>query len=354
MKTVLINGTGTIGEPLIGLLADFKDELGIDEVLFNKRTPLVDEISKVNSLCNRGAKLVCQNPTEFEKLGHKVSYSFQDALELADVVVDCTPAGLINLKEFYAPLMMAPTKVEKKRVFIAQGSEDGFGVPYAYQINDKALKKKQPRTIQVVSCNTHNIACLVKSLASLDLMYSDFVLVRRANDLSQDDDFIASPKAGKHDSKTFGTHHASDASYLLNLADIDLPMFSTAIKVNSQYMHMIRFNIEVNKKITVENILELFKQNKLISLTLKSTANKIFSFGRDHGYYGRIFNQTVIYEPSLHVSETSSGSRIVGVAFTPQDGNSILSSVAATLYGLDPKSYEEKMKFFDKFLFQFI
>jgi len=45
-KNVLVVGTGTIGEPLIGLLADHKEKLGIDKVKFFKRTPLIDEKGK--------------------------------------------------------------------------------------------------------------------------------------------------------------------------------------------------------------------------------------------------------------------------------------------------------------------
>src|SRR4051794_14137382 len=36
---VHVVGTGTIGEPLIGLFTDFKEKWGIDEVTFHKRTP---------------------------------------------------------------------------------------------------------------------------------------------------------------------------------------------------------------------------------------------------------------------------------------------------------------------------
>ena len=39
-KNVMVIGTGTIGEPLIGLLAEHKDALGLDDVVFFKRTPL--------------------------------------------------------------------------------------------------------------------------------------------------------------------------------------------------------------------------------------------------------------------------------------------------------------------------
>ena len=36
-KNVMVIGTGTIGEPLIGLLAEHKDALGLDNVVFFKR-----------------------------------------------------------------------------------------------------------------------------------------------------------------------------------------------------------------------------------------------------------------------------------------------------------------------------
>ena len=37
-KIIHIVGTGTIGEPLIGLLCDYQKQLGIDEVTFSKNT----------------------------------------------------------------------------------------------------------------------------------------------------------------------------------------------------------------------------------------------------------------------------------------------------------------------------
>ena len=56
-KVVHVVGTGTIGEPLIGLLCDFKEDLGIDEVSFHKNTPLTTDRAKVKSLMSRGARL---------------------------------------------------------------------------------------------------------------------------------------------------------------------------------------------------------------------------------------------------------------------------------------------------------
>ena len=56
-KIVHIVGTGTIGEPLIGLLCDYRDQLGIDGITFHKNTALVGDRSKVLDLMERGARL---------------------------------------------------------------------------------------------------------------------------------------------------------------------------------------------------------------------------------------------------------------------------------------------------------
>src|SRR5437763_11779493 len=74
-KIVHVVGTGTIGEPLLGLFTDFRDRMGIDEVTFHKRTPLASDRAKLNHLIRRGAKLAADEDVrqEFEKLGHEVS-----------------------------------------------------------------------------------------------------------------------------------------------------------------------------------------------------------------------------------------------------------------------------------------
>ena len=89
-------GTGTIGEPLIGLLSDFRQELGIDEITFHKNTPLTTDRSKVTSLLNRGARLSTQEITYegFKKIGLKPTFTTEEAINRASVVIDCTPSGI--------------------------------------------------------------------------------------------------------------------------------------------------------------------------------------------------------------------------------------------------------------------
>ena len=49
-KSVHIVGTGTIGEPLIGLFSAHKEEFGIDEVTFHKNSPREDDRPKIKQL----------------------------------------------------------------------------------------------------------------------------------------------------------------------------------------------------------------------------------------------------------------------------------------------------------------
>lgn len=333
-KIVHIVGTGTIGEPLIGLFTDFHERMGIDEVTFHKRTPLESDRSKLKHLMARGARLAVDDSVrqDFEDLGHTVSLETREALERATVVIDCTPAGNENKKLYYENL-------EGPLGYIAQGSEFGFGKPYARGINDETLIAGEDRFVQVVSCNTHNIATLLKTLCSDDagnysLDNGNFVCIRRANDISQAAKFLPSPQVGRHDDSEFGTHHARDAHELFTTLDEDLDIFSSALKVNTQYMHSIWFRLALNQPITLDNVVERLRSNPRVAVTNKGDANLIFSFGRDHGYYGRILSQTVVVVPTLTVRRRR---EIYGFCFTPQDGNSLLSSIAAALWHIDPR-----------------
>jgi hypothetical protein len=72
-----------------------------------------------------------------------------------------------------------------------------------------------------------------------NLLEGRFVCMRRASDISQEKSFIAAPEAGKHKDPKFGTHHAYDTWRLCNTRGLDLNLFSSAIKLNTQYMHSI-------------------------------------------------------------------------------------------------------------------
>lgn len=347
-KTVVhVVGTGTIGEPLIGLFTDFKDQWGIDEVTFHKRTPKADDRAMVEQVLRKGAKLVVDEHArpEFEALGHRVSFDAEEAIDRATVVVDCTPAGNDNKARYY-------DRMKGPRGFLAQGSEFGFGKPYARGINDSVITADE-RFVQVVSCNTHNISVLIKTIAEEDgtmaLEGGRFVCMRRANDISDAKSFLAAPEAGKHDDPEFGTHHARDAYHLFSTLGEKLNLYSSAIKINTQYMHTLWFDLDLRRDTTLEEVRSAFRNNPRVAVTNKRSSNQIFSFGRDHGYFGRILSQTVVPVSTLAVPNSR---KVVGFCYTPQDGNSLLSSVAATLRYLHPEGFEERLEILRPYMFR--
>lgn len=342
---VHVVGTGTIGEPLIGLLARLKHELGIAEVTFSKKSALLTDRSKVLALMKRGAKLAAdaENFAAFNELGMTPSYTLEEAFAGASVIIDCTPSGkgIENKNKFYQQYQKSCLG------FIAQGSEFGFGKMYAVGINDQALVPKKDQFIQVVSCNTHNLSALIKTLGidaagKSRLVDGRFVCLRRANDISQDKSFVPSPTVDEHDDENFGTHHAHDAYHLFQTLGLELTnLFSSSLKSNTQYMHTVWFQLTLDHDISRDEVIEKFKANPYIALTHKDSANSVFSFGRDHGHYGRLLNQTVVVLPSLTVRRRR---EIIGYCFTPQDGNALVSSVAATTFFLDPERYRQKLQ----------
>ncbi|MCK5112020.1 MAG: hypothetical protein KAQ84_00625, partial [Thermoplasmatales archaeon] len=180
---VHVVGTGTIGEPLIGLLCDAKDDLGIDEVTFYKHSPRLEDRPKIKALINRGGNLCVTKDkvNDFQELGVDPVYNAEEAIKQASVVIDCTPkgTGLMNKEKYY--------KKYKNRVkgFLAQGSEFGFGKMFAVGVNDEAITPKD-QFIHIVSCNTHNIAVIINTLAMENknnhLKEGRFLCLRRAND----------------------------------------------------------------------------------------------------------------------------------------------------------------------------
>ena len=344
-KNVMVIGTGTIGEPLIGLLAEHKDALGLDDVIFFKRTPLSDEKGKVEALLRKGSKIVSSSDTlsDFKQLGFSEIENVENAYEDADVIIDCTPNGNGNWDSIYSSL-------DQSKRFMAQGSEHGFGPFFAWGINNKILNEDSNRYL-IASCNTHNIASIIKSFAldaNRELVEGKFVCLRRANDVSQNDSFSPSPTITKHGNQEFGTHHARDVHELFAQEGKKLNLFSSAIKLPTQYMHTLWFSLNFKDLLKYEDIVENLHNSEFLMATEKMSSNKVFSFGRDHGYHGRLLSHGVVAEKSLHVK----GDTLTGYCFTPQDGNALLSSVAATVQYYYEDDWKNKMEIFNRYIFK--
>jgi glyceraldehyde-3-phosphate dehydrogenase/erythrose-4-phosphate dehydrogenase len=354
-KNIHVVGIGTIGEPLLGILTSLRSELGIDRITFHKQVPRLADRPKLRALISRGATLTATPETMdlFRDLGLEPAMTHEDAIEGAQVVIDCTPVGNDNKAELYRDFD------DGNRVFIAQGSATGFGKPYARGINDTTLIRGEDRFVQVVSCNSHNIAVLLKTIAGVSgervpqgetaqLDSARFVCMRRASDISEETGFVSAPTVGDHADPRYGTHHAADAANLFRTLGHELNIFSSAMSLNTQYMHSIHFSVTLKHAITRQQVLERLRQDPLVSMTAKHTSSTIFSFGRDHGIYGRILNQTVVCAPTVTVRDDN---EVLGFCFTPQDGNSLISSISAAMWQLHGQRHHESLQCLKRYCF---
>jgi hypothetical protein len=112
-KIVHVVGTGTIGEPLIGILATFRESFGLDEITFHKRTPLLTDRSKVMVLEQKGAKLCADKERweNFKEMGMEPHYEAEQAIERAAVSnnKDPTAATTIEDPSLVARVRMIPS-----------------------------------------------------------------------------------------------------------------------------------------------------------------------------------------------------------------------------------------------------
>jgi glyceraldehyde-3-phosphate dehydrogenase/erythrose-4-phosphate dehydrogenase len=339
---VHVVGTGTVGAPLIGILSSRCKNSGVEEVTFQPDPTEIRNIALLKGLVSHGAKLAIpeEHIDEFASVGCKVDYQAAEAIDRAGVVIDCSVAGTAMKNK----LSVYSQHIGKEKLFIAQSRDPGFGKDYAFGINDESLDRERDQFIRIVSCNAHNISSIVKTLAienhHSNLEWGRFVCIRRASDISEEKNFIPSPMVGIHKDEKYGTYQAADATALFKSIGFDLDLFSSAMRVNSQYLHIIHFDLKLTTNTTIQNVINRLQANPLIALTNKSLSSQVFSFARDLGYLGRILNQSVVAVPTLYVLNQN---EVSGFCFSLQDGNSLLSSIAAAVWYFFPKSYKEKI-----------
>ncbi len=313
---VLVNGIGNIGTTLINLLADFKEELKIDEIYALKNTSINSwNAIDLNHISSKGVKICTRNSTD-------------DYLNLDDVsgeinyIFDCTANGFgMQNKLWYEKL---PNLIACS----AQGSEKGFGISFMSSINEEQIVNQ--KYVHVVSCNTHAIGSILSLFAGQnlsELSSADFVIVRRSEDLGNHQRLVSANVISRHRSSEFGTHHAVDAIGLFRTKNIEPKIKSSDITTPSQLMHSVRFNIKLKTRFRKENLLEMIDSNPYVSLTSKFDSNVVFEMGRKYSPYGRLYSHSIINANNvLNFEEDNS---IIGWAFIPQEGNTILSTLHA-------------------------
>lgn len=312
---VLVNGIGNIGTTVLSVLTRFRKELGIDTIYALKSTLLPWQDADLETLKDLGV-VVCT-------AHHNPDYVHLDTVRASvHYVFDCTNngGGLRNkaLYESWPGLQGAS----------AQGSEKHFGVPYMSGINDELIRGE--RFVQIVSCNTHSIAALLTTFAGTHLEAleeADFVIVRRSEDIGNHQRLVSANVVARHLDPVAGTHHSIDVLDLFATLGKTWPITSSDVTTPSQLMHGVRFHLKLKTLPDTEWIQEGIAGNPYVASSVKFDSNVIFERGRRWGFQGRIYNHAVVISNNM----LCNGHHLIGWAFIPQEGNTILSTIHAFL-----------------------
>jgi hypothetical protein len=263
--------------------------------------------------------------------------------------------------------MIADPETRLSRV-IAQGSENGFGDTFVSGLARTEQPSSENGLFQVKSCNTHSMSIVASAIASAvghrKVESLDFTCIRRANDIYQPNGSLSisvSSNEGQH-----GTHHAEDVKESLVGKGSDTLAYqfkeatvtSRAVKVPTQFMHAISFNMVLEKlelledndtdTESIEDKLFHNEESPILATDLDSSC-EVFAVGRDYGFMGRILSGAVLPKKSFNAvqadPETFDGRlQLSGLIFTPQDANTLLSTMTLVLEELMNKNEEESHK----------
>lgn len=303
---VLVNGLGNIGTTVCQLLAEYKDLLNITSIVAHKRTQAPWNESDLNLLKGLDVEIVDSN-------------SFNNVCQTVDYVFETTAntVGTAN-KPYYQSL-------NHLKGISAQGSEKDFGIPFISNVNNESIRNQ--KFVNVVSCNTHGSAAILQLFGGSrleNIETADVVVVRRSEDIGNHQRLVSGNVVARHLDPSIGTHHAIDVIDLYQTLNIACPLTSSDITTPSQFLHAVRFNLDLKEKVKWRQ-----KLNELpyLSRTNKFDSNVIFEIGRRYGFAGRLFAHAILVESNI----MENSNRVQGWAFVPQEGNTILSTLHAFL-----------------------
>lgn len=311
---VLVNGIGNIGTTLLYLLQHYKKELAIDHIYALKNTPMPWHNEDLSRMQQAGIQICTRKTDEYIDLN--------EIINKVDYLFDCTNnGGGIANKEWYESL-------SNLKGASAQGSEKNFGVSFMSGINNEAIANE--KYAHIVSCNTHSIASLLITISGMDLdnvKSADFVIVRRSEDIGNHQRLVSANVVARHLDPKLGTHHSIDVIDLFSTINKEIDVTSSDVTTPSQLMHGVRFNIELEDTLTSSQLYDYIDRNPYVATSNKFDSNVIFELGRRHGFQGRIYSHAIIISNNIILKNN----RVIGWAFIPQEGNTLISTIHAFL-----------------------
>src|SRR3989338_7937916 len=290
MIKVGLVGYGTIGKRVADAVAMQKDMklIGVTAHSYSFNT----EVAK-----QKGYKIfTISDDNDLKSNGIKTDGDIDNLLDESDVIVDATPKkiGKENLDKYYKP---------KKIKAIFQGGEkhEIAGISFVAQCNyNEALNKSY---VRIVSCNTTG---LCRTLHAVDQKYGissvHATMIRRGADPG---DIHHGPINAIVPVLEMPSHHGPDVQTVLH----NIEIFTTALSVPSTLMHLHTVTIDLKKKASVNDVIELFNNSTRIRVVrnaehLRSTA-EIIEFARDIGRLRGDMPEICVWQEAIGVTSNS-------------------------------------------------
>lgn len=254
MVKIIVAGVGTIGKRVAEAVKKQEDmELyGLADVSQSGglRTVLMEDGPL------HGTDLYASNEDGMERLedqGFHVEGMLEEELDVVDLVVDCTPAGIDekNKENLYEPN-------DVKAIFQGGASDDIADVKFNADANyDDAAGED---FVKVVSCNTTSLSRTLSAMRdSFGVEEVTANLVRRGGDIPQDS---RGPINSTIPVTEVPSHHGPDVQAVMP----DLDIKTLAVKVPVTYGHVHMVNAELETDVTEEEVKQAFNEQPRVDL----------------------------------------------------------------------------------------
>jgi len=268
MIKVAINGYGTIGRRVADAVRAQKD-MSVAGIVKRKPDYVAREASRnyrIFSSDKESLKAFSQSSIEAEG-------TMEELLDDVDIVVDATPEGQgeKNIQVYKT--------ARKKAIF--QGGESAALVEASFNAYGNFVDSWGKDYVRVVSCNTTAMARTVSAcMEKFGVRKVEATIIRRATDPN---DSKKGPINAIEPSLGFPSHHGPDLKTVLKIGEAN----TVAIKVPTTLMHVHVVNLTLEKSITQDDTLDLFKEyGRIITVSGKegliSTA-QLMDLGKEMG-----------------------------------------------------------------------
>jgi len=247
-KKIALIGYGVIGKRVADAIAlqDDMELAGVCDVISDWR---------IQTAVNKGYHIYAATPeakSNMEQAGIPLAGNMADLLDVADLVVDCTPKKIASQNvQMYR---------ERKMKFILQGGEKHETTGHSFSAENNYASALNRDSTRVVSCNTTSIVRTLSALKRAGLLESARgTLLRRATDPWES--HLGGIMNTLVPEKDIPSHQGPDAQSV----DPDLDVVTMAVKVPETLSHLHYWTVRLTRKADKKEVIEALQTSTRIT-----------------------------------------------------------------------------------------